>query len=74
MMAGHPGEFGVPLFQQGHFATSPDSVWLSIRHDLKLDHKVDRAEVQAEIRKLLRDQEKLQSILTFRRMARCPSA
>lgn len=40
-----------------------DSVWNSIAREFKLDHKAQFAEVRAEIRKLLADQDKLYRIL-----------
>jgi len=40
-----------------------NSVWTSLSHDLKLDHKANSKLVQAEIHKLLADQNKLNSIL-----------
>lgn len=40
-----------------------DSVWMSLSRDLNLDHKAQSAQVKAEIRKLLADQDKLYSIL-----------
>lgn len=40
-----------------------DSIWSSISRELKLDHRTESSEVQAEIRKLLADQDKLYSIL-----------
>lgn len=40
-----------------------DSVWASVRREFKLDHKTQSSQVQAEIRKLLADQEKLYQIL-----------
>ena len=40
-----------------------DSIWNSIRRDFKLDHKVQSSRVQAEIHKLLADQDKLYEIL-----------
>lgn len=39
------------------------SIWDSLSPELKLDHKVHSAQVQAEIHKLLADQDKLYSIL-----------
>ncbi|MEO8402404.1 MAG: transglycosylase SLT domain-containing protein [Gammaproteobacteria bacterium] len=42
---------------------SVDSVWASMGQELKLDHQVQSARVQAEIRQLLADKEKLHSIL-----------
>ncbi|SRR5579883_34258 len=44
-------------------AKSADSVWGSMRQQFKLDHMADSKRVQAEIRKLLADQDKLHSIL-----------
>lgn len=41
-----------------------NSVWDEISRDLKLDHEANSAAVQAEIRKILADQDKLNSILT----------
>ncbi len=40
-----------------------ENIWSSMGHDLKLDHKVQTSQVQAEIRKLLADRAKLYSIL-----------
>lgn len=40
-----------------------DSVWNSMSRDFRLDHKVETAQVQAEIRKLLAERDKLYSIL-----------
>lgn len=40
-----------------------DSIWDSMRSDLKLDHQAQSARVQAEIRKLLADQDDLNRIL-----------
>ncbi|WP_170131724.1 transglycosylase SLT domain-containing protein [Aquicella lusitana] len=46
-------------------ASNPDeTVWDSLSREFKLDHKVQTAQVQAEIRKLLADQNKLYQILT----------
>lgn len=42
---------------------SVDYVWDSIRQELMLNHQTESAQVRAEIRKLLADQEKLYSIL-----------
>src|SRR5438128_863824 len=42
---------------------SADSIWNSMRREFKLDHKVQSTRVQAEIRKLLADQDKLNQIL-----------
>lgn len=42
---------------------SDDTIWNSIRLDFKLDHKTNSAPVQAEIHKLLADQDKLNKIL-----------
>lgn len=39
------------------------SIWESLRPELKLDHQVQLSQVQAEIRKILADREKLNSIL-----------
>ena len=44
-------------------AKSSASIWDSMRNEFKLDHKTQSARVQAEIRKLLADQEKLNQIL-----------
>lgn len=43
--------------------TPVGSVWNSLSSDLTLDHKTQSARVQAEIRKLLADRDKLNSIL-----------
>jgi len=40
-----------------------DTVWSSVSHDFRIDHKVDSAQVQAEIRKLLAERDKFTSIL-----------
>lgn len=40
-----------------------DSIWNSLRKDLKLNHMIQSPRVQAEISKLVADQEKLYSIL-----------
>lgn len=40
-----------------------ESIWSNLGRDLKLDHKTQISQVQAEIRKLLADPEKLYSIL-----------
>jgi membrane-bound lytic murein transglycosylase D len=40
-----------------------ESIWSSMRGDLTLDHNVQSSQVQAEIRKLLADQDKLYHIL-----------
>lgn len=42
---------------------SADSVWNSISNELKLDHRIQSSQVQAEIRKILADQGKFNSIL-----------
>lgn len=42
---------------------SSDSLWSTVGSELKLDHKTQSSQVQAEIRKLLADQGKLYSIL-----------
>lgn len=44
-------------------AKSEDSIWASISRELMLDHKAQTSQVQAEIRKLLADQDKLYKIL-----------
>jgi membrane-bound lytic murein transglycosylase D len=42
---------------------SARSIWASIALNFKLDHQTDKAQVKAEIRKLLADQEKFHDIL-----------
>jgi len=42
---------------------SDDNIWSSISDQFQLDHKTQNAQVQAEIRELLADQEKLYQIL-----------
>lgn len=44
-------------------AHSDNTIWSSIRSEFKLDHQAQTAQVQAEIHKLLADQNKLYSIL-----------
>ncbi|TAK75384.1 MAG: hypothetical protein EPO11_05560 [Gammaproteobacteria bacterium] len=44
-------------------ANTADSVWSSLRSEFKLDHHVQSSRVQAEIRNLLSDQDKLYQIL-----------
>jgi membrane-bound lytic murein transglycosylase D len=46
-----------------HAKPAVDTVWNSIRSELKLDHRAQSSQVQAEIRKLLADRDKLNSIL-----------
>lgn len=43
--------------------TAQDSIWSTISHDLKLDHKTQLSQVQTEIHKILADQGKLLEIL-----------
>lgn len=42
---------------------SGDTVWKSVQHNLKLDHRVQSPQVKAEIKKLLADQDNLVKIL-----------
>lgn len=42
---------------------SSETVWKSVQHDLKLDHKAQSPQVKAEIKKLLADQDNLIKIL-----------
>lgn len=44
-------------------AKSAESIWTSLRSEFKLDHKTQSTRVQAEINKLLADQDKLYEIL-----------
>ncbi len=43
--------------------STADSIWSSISYKLKLDHRAQSAQVQAEIRKIVADQAKFNSIL-----------
>jgi len=44
-------------------ATTYKTIWADITKDFKLDHRVNSKQVQNEIRKLLRDKKKFQSVL-----------
>jgi len=52
-----------PATDQSGNVVLVDSIWNSMSHDFRLDHKVETAQVQAEIRKLLAERDKLYSIL-----------
>lgn len=64
---GYNAAVGTPLCAPGAceaaFIQPVESIWSSIRSELKLDHKAQSARVQIEIRKLLADKEKLYRIL-----------
>lgn len=49
--------------ERGATEVSVESIWATMSRELKLDHKAQTSQVQAEIRKLLADQGKLYSIL-----------
>ena len=55
--------FGYTVSDKSSGVKMTDSIWSSLSSELKLDHKAQSSRVQAEIRKLLADRDKLYEIL-----------
>lgn len=58
-----PTGFNYQTSEDTSNAKPADSIWASMSSELKLDHKVQSAQVRAEIRKLLADKDNLKRIL-----------